>query len=206
MIHFVFTPMDRRYVFLKYDTELEYTILKENLMPLLNQVDPICYLPAFKGDIFTQDFIWEYIQSSGNKIFYAPIGMWYPIWKYLKQNRIPFDGLDESIFKTKLEHSFDEIKNIIDSWGISRKLRPYQYDAIYKILQYKISLSELATRAGKTLISYCIFRYAMTYLGIKKILMIVPNIDLVKQGFDDFKEYGEFFNAEWIWSGGKVVQ
>ena len=70
MIHFVFTPMDRRYVFLKYDTELEYTILKENLMPLLNQVDPICYLPAFKGDTFTQDFIWEYVQSSGNKIFF----------------------------------------------------------------------------------------------------------------------------------------
>lgn len=206
MIHFVFTPMDRRYVFLKYDTELEYTILKENLMPLLNQVDPICYLPSFRGDTFTQDFIWEYVQPSGQKVFYAPVGMWYPIWQYFKKNNIEFDGLDKSFFKNNLPHSFDEIKQIIDSWGLSRNLRPYQYDAIYKILQYKISLSELATRAGKTLMSYCVFRYAMTYLGVKKILMIVPGIDLVKQGFEDFKEYGEFFNAECIWSGGKVVQ
>ena len=46
----------------------------------------------------------------------------------------------------------------------------------------------------------------MIYLGVKKILMIVPGIDLVKQGYEDFKEYSEFFNAECIWSGGKVVE
>ena len=132
--------------------------------------------------------------------------MWYPIWKWFKENNIEFDGLDASMFKNDLPHSFEEFKSIVDSWGMSRTPRPYQYEAAYKVLQYKISLSELATRAGKTLISYMIFRYAMTYLGVKKILMIVPGIDLVKQGFEDFKEYAEFFNAECIWSGGKVVE
>jgi superfamily II DNA or RNA helicase len=132
--------------------------------------------------------------------------MWYPIWKWFKENNIEFDGLDASMFKNDLPHSFEEFKEIVDSWGMSRTPRPYQYEAAYKVLQYKISLSELATRAGKTLISYMIFRYSMTYLGVKKILMIVPGIDLVKQGFEDFKEYAEFFNAECIWSGGKVVE
>lgn len=206
MIHFVFSELDKRYLFLKYDTEFEYTLIKEKLFEVLNQVDPICYLTSYKGDTFTQDFIWEYVQKSGKSIFYSPIGMWYPIWKWFKENDIAFDGLDQSIFKYKLNHSFDEFKNIVDSWNLSRKPRPYQYEATYKILQYKYSISELATRAGKTLIAYIIFRYMMTYMNVKKILMIVPGIDLVKQGFEDFSEYAEFFKTECIWSGGKVVQ
>ena len=198
--------MDRRYLFLKGDTPLDISILQNNLMDLLNKIDPICYLPTFTGIPFKQEFLWQYRQSSGDLVFYAPIGMWYPIWRYFKDNNIEFDGLDPAMFKNELPHSFEEFKSIVDSWGMSRTPRPYQYEAAYKVLQYKISLSELATRAGKTLISYMIFRYAMTYFGVKKILMIVPGIDLVKQGFEDFKEYAEFFNAECIWSGGKVVE
>ena len=110
------------------------------------------------------------------------------------------------MFKRQLPHTFEQFKEIVDSWGLSRNLRPYQYKSAYKILRYKISLSELATRAGKTLISYVIFRYAMTYLGVKRILMIVPGIDLVKQGYEDFAEYGEFFNTECVWGGGKLVE
>lgn len=206
MIHFKFSNADDRWLFLKYDTELEYNIIKEKLFETINKVDPICYLPTFKGDEFRQEFIWEYRQKGGDVLFYAPIGMWYPIWKWLKNNQIPFDGLNPDKFKHSLEHSFEEFKDIVDSWNLSRKLRPYQYEAAYKILQYKKSLSELATRAGKTLISYVVFRYAMTYMGVKKILMIVPGIDLVLQGYNDFKDYAEFFNAECIWSGGKVVE
>ena len=206
MIHFIFTPMDRRYLFLKADNELEHSIIKNKLMEVINLTDPICYLPTYQGPSFKQEFLWMYRQSSGDIIYYAPIGMWYPIWKWFKENGIEFDGLDASMFKNTLPHTFEQFKEIVDSWGMSRTPRPYQYEAAYKVLQYKISLSELATRAGKTLISYMIFRYAMTYLGVKKILMIVPGIDLVKQGFEDFKEYAEFFNAECIWSGGKVVE
>lgn len=206
MIHFIFTPMDRRYLFLKADTELEHSIIRNKLMEVINLTDPVCYLPTYKGLPFKQEFLYQYRQSTGDIVYYAPLGMWYPIWRWFKDNNIAFDGLDPSMFKNDLPHSFEEFKSIVDSWNLSRTPRPYQYEAAYKVLQYKISLSELATRAGKTLISYMIFRYAMTYLGVKKILMIVPGIDLVKQGFEDFKEYAEFFNAECIWSGGKVVE
>ena len=150
MIHFIFTTMDRRYLFLKGDTPLDISILQNNLMDLLNKIDPICYLPTFKGIPFKQEFLWQYRQSSGDLIFYAPIGMWYPIWRYFKDNGIEFDGLDPKMFKNELPHSFEEFKSIVDSWGMSRTPRPYQYEAAYKVLQYKISLSELAARAGKT--------------------------------------------------------
>ena len=68
MIHFVFSEKDRRYAFIKCDTELDHTIIRNNLFDVINKVDPVCYLPTFKGDAFTQDFIWEYRQPSGNVI------------------------------------------------------------------------------------------------------------------------------------------
>ena len=138
MIHFIFTPMDRRYLFLKGDTSLDISILQNNLMDLLNKIDPICYLPTFKGIPFKQEFLWQYRQSTGDLVFYAPIGMWYPIWRYFKDNDIEFDGLDPKMFKNDLHHSFEEFKSIVDSWGMSRTPRPYQYEAAYKVLQYKI--------------------------------------------------------------------
>ena len=51
-----------------------------------------------------------------------------------------------------------------------------------------------------------IFRYCIEYLNAKRILMIVPSIQLVTQGYNDFKDYAEFFNTECIWGGGKLVE
>lgn len=211
MIHFIFSEQDPRYLFLKYDNEEDDLWLRSNprhinLTDHINLVDPTCYLKTYKGPKFTQDFLFEYIQpKTGQKIYYCSIGLWQDIYKFFKSNNIEFDGLDEKWFKRKLKHSFDEFKEIVNSWGLKFPPRPYQYEAAYKILCWKKSISELATRAGKTLIAYMVFRYSIEYLGMKNILMIVPSIDLVKQAYGDFKEYAEFFNTECIWSGGKEV-
>lgn len=208
MIHFVFSEQDKRYLFLKYDDDTDernLILLKEHL----NLIDPICYLPTWGNrPKVTQDFLWEYIQPTGNKIYYCTIGLWQTIWNFFRENNISFDGLkgNEKFFKIKLQHTFDEFKQIVDSWNLKYTPRPYQYEAAYKILQWYRSTSQLATRAGKTLIAYIVFRYAMTYMGMKKILMIVPSIDLVKQAFNDFNEYAEFFKTECVWSGGKLVE
>ena len=220
MVHFKFSEQDPRYLFIKCDkTEDEYvTIIDkttkkpiklhvfEFLKKQINLVDPLCYLPSYKGEPYNQDFIWDYTQPTGDRIMYCSIGLWQDVYKILATNKIPYDGLEPKYFKRELKHSFEEFKAIVDSWGLKFEPRPYQYEAAYKILQWKKSLSQLATRAGKTLISYIIFRYAMEYLGVKKILMIVPSIDLVKQAYDDFKEYAEFFNTECVWGGGKLVE
>jgi superfamily II DNA or RNA helicase len=211
MIHFIFSEQDPRYLFLKYDNEDDDLWLRSNprhinLTDHINLVDPTCYLKTYKGPKFTQDFLFEYIQpKTGQKIYYCSIGLWQDIYKFFKANNVEFDGLDEKWFKRKLKHSFDEFKEIVNSWGLKFPPRPYQYEAAYKILCWKKSISELATRAGKTLIAYMVFRYSIEYLGMKNILMIVPSIDLVKQAYGDFKEYAEFFNTECIWSGGKEV-
>lgn len=220
MIHFVFSPHDKRYLFLKADftndemvhhvdkqTKKEYyKHVFDDLKDHINLVDPICYLKTYSGPPFTQDFIWKYKQASGDTVMWCSIGLWQVIWKFLRDNNVPFDGLDQEMFKRKMLHSFEEFKAIVDSWGMSITPRPYQYEAAYKIISWNKSVSQLATRAGKTLIAYMIFRYCMEYLGVKKILMIVPSIDLVKQAYNDFNEYKEFFKTECIWSGGKLVE
>ena len=220
MVHFTFTDNENRYLILKADFTLDEYVdiyerdIKKNvkyhifdaLKKHINLTDPICYLPTYKGPHFTQDFIFDYIQPSGQRILWCSIGLWQVIYKYLKANNIKYDGLDPGRFKRKMIHTFDEFKDIVNSWNLTYTPRPYQYEAAYKIIQWNKSVSQLATRAGKTLISYMIFRYCMEYLGVKKILMIVPSIDLVKQAYNDFSEYGEFFNTECIWSGGKLVE
>jgi len=205
MIHLKYTDTDQRYVFIKCDDRQDEIRLGE-LIKYINLVDPICYLPTYKGIPYTQDFIWKYVKKDGTKLWYAPIGMTQPIVEFFKANNIAYDGIETKYFKRNLPHDFVEFMEIVDSWNLKYTPRDYQYEAAYKVLQYKQSLSVLATRAGKTLISYIIFRYAMEYLGVKKILMIVPSIDLVKQGYNDFSDYAEFFNAECVWGGGKLVE
>lgn len=207
MIHFRFTEQDRRYLFLKGDTKEDMRWLTR-LKDHMNLVDPICYLKTYTGIPFTQDFLFDYTQPTGDKVYWCSIGLWQVVYKFLKLNNVPFDGLIENqdFFKLPIKHTFEEFKEIVDSWGLKFTPRPYQYECAYKILQWRMSISELATRAGKTLLAYLVFRYAMEHMGMKRILMIVPSISLVKQGYDDFNEYAEFFKTECVWGGGKLVE
>ena len=205
MIHFKFSENDQRYVFLKCDTKQDEVNIG-NLIKHINLVDPICYLPTYRGIPYTQDFIWKYVKKDGSKLWYTAIGMTQPIVEFLKANNIEYDGIETHYFKRRMQHSLEEFIAIVDSWNLKYKPRPYQYEVAYKVLTYYQSLSIAATRAGKTLISYIVFRYAIEYLGVKKILMIVPSIDLVKQGYNDFSDYAEFFNTECVWGGGKLVE
>jgi superfamily II DNA or RNA helicase len=152
--------------------------------------------------------VFEYIQASGSKVYYCSVGLWQEAYKFFKGVGAQFTGLIENqhYFKQPIKHTFDEFKNIVRSWNLKYEPRPYQYEAAYNILTWKSSLSELATRAGKTLLVYLVFRYGIEHMNMKRILMIVPSISLVKQGYDDFSTYGEFFNTECIWGGGKLVE
>ena len=89
-------------------------------------------------------------------------------------------SINEAIFKDWVADFFKDSKI---------KPRDYQIDAAFKILKYRRCLAELATSAGKTLISFMVIAYMMDVLGKKKILMIVPNVSLVVQATGDFDQY-----------------
>ena len=207
MIHFIFTDKEPRYLFLKVDNKTDVTTMNR-LKDHLNLTDPVCYLPTYSGPPFTQDFLWDYVKPDGERVWYCSIGLWKVIYDFFNENNIEYDGLKENqhMFKRPIKHSFEEFKAIVDSWGLKFPPRPYQYECAYKILQWKSSISQLATRAGKTMLAYIVFRYAMEHLGMKRILMIVPAVDLVTQGYDDFNDYAEFFKTECVWAGGKLVE
>ena len=86
--------------------------------------------------------------------------------------------------------------NKVDPW-----VYPYEYQGnfIDWALTHRSGVGISATGSGKTLISYCIIRYLQNETPGTKILFIVPNITLVKQGFSDFNDFSETdknWNAE----------
>lgn len=70
------------------------------------------------------------------------------------------------------------------------KPRDYQIESAWKIIRFKLSVSEVATSSGKTLIAFMVLAYLKKVHGIKKFLMVVPNANLIMQGSEDFEEYG----------------
>ena len=104
---------DRRYLFLKCDSEEDEIWLASNkkhanLTDHLNLVDPICYLATYTGPPFTQDFLYKYNQPSGQTVYYCSIGLWQEIYSFFKTNNVPFDGLldHQHFFKRNIQHSF----------------------------------------------------------------------------------------------------
>ncbi len=68
--------------------------------------------------------------------------------------------------------------------------REYQIEAAFNILKYRLSISELTTGGGKTLVCFMVFAYLYDMQKIHgKILMVVPSVQLVLQGYKDFTDY-----------------
>lgn len=88
-----------------------------------------------------------------------------------------------------------------------KKPRYYQIDAAFKGLKYKRCMLQLATSAGKTFIAFMMFAWLLTHRNVKKIMMVVPKIDLVLQPTADFTEYNNGkldIKIQQIFSGCKV--
>ena len=96
MIHFVFIEKDPRYLFLKYDTEEDEKWLKPNndkkkqpnLTNHLNLTDPKCNLKSWEGPPVTVDFLFNYVQPSGKRIYYCSIGLWQEVYKFFRDHKV----------------------------------------------------------------------------------------------------------------------
>ena len=93
MIHFILTEQDPRYLFLKFDTEEDNLWLASNkdhinLTDHINLVDPMCYLRTYEGPKFTQDFLFSYVQPTGQLVYYCSIGLWQEVYLFFKKNNI----------------------------------------------------------------------------------------------------------------------
>ena len=200
MIKCVYKPADLRYIFMQSDSPNQRELVE--LESYLNKIPSYMFLPSFRGIPKPEVFLNKFKTKDGKLVYWCHSGLIGTIKDWCKSNGIQITGIDEKITKRDIEMPFEEFKRYVDSWSMSINPRDYQYEAAYKILCNRQSLSQLATRAGKTLIAYMVFRYMLEH-GAKKILMIVPSIQLVKQGVEDFSEYAEFFKSETVWAKGE---
>lgn len=121
-------------------------------------------------------------------------GLWKEIIKFSKKSGfdVDIDGIEDlvnfEITKEKIE-KFSQV--LLDGCPSVPELRPYQLEAAYRGLKYKMCTQELATSGGKTVIFYIYLAYLKRKGFIskdKKAILIVPNIKLVTQTNAAFKD------------------
>lgn len=193
---------------------LEIAALEDHL----NRIPNYQYMASFSGIPRSVVFL-EKQRINDRIIYYCLTGLWYEIKTWCTEKGIICNGVynlndydnpdkkpDKSIILTNFDMNMDDFRKMVEGWGLNLELRGYQYDAPWKILHYHQSMSELATRAGKTLMAYVIFRYMLERGGAHNILMVVPSISLVKQGINDMNQYKEYFTSEAVWAKGEYCE
>ena len=140
---------------------------------------------------------------------WIPSGLWKEVVDLCKQYKfeLKMNGVT-SMFdpSVKLEEFTEWALDYFDGHEITP--RDYQIDAAYNILKFRRCLSELATSAGKTLITYMVIAYMLEKGKSGRVLLIVPNVSLVVQASEDFMDYNwrnaTNIKVQQIYSGQKI--
>lgn len=201
MITIKYKPNDLRYIFLISNNQKELSDLER----YLNKIPNFMWLPSYAGAIKPTVFLNKFKTQTGQVIYYCHSGLWKTIYDWCEGNNIEVTGINNIFKYNDFPLTLEQFTEYISKWELNLQPRDYQIKAAWMILKYRQSLSQLATRAGKTLIAYIVFRY-MLENGAKKILMVVPSIQLVKQGVQDMSEYKEFFQSEQVWAKSEFCE
>ena len=134
--------------------------------------------------------VWDGYISYVKDDKWIPSGLWQEVKKICTQYKyeLKINGITRLFDKDITAEAFEE-------WALEfferNEITPrdYQIEAAFNILKFRRSLSELATSAGKTMISFLAVAYMLEKQKAKKILFIVPNVSLVVQATEDFSEY-----------------
>ena len=157
MITIKYKPNDLRYIFLISDTPKEMVDLEK----YLNKIPPYQFLPSYAGPIKPTVFLNKFKTPTGQVIYYCHSGLWKTIYDWCKESNIEVNGIDNNFKYNDFTLSLEEFTEYINKWALNITPRDYQIKAAWMILKYRQSLSQLATRAGKTLIAYIVFRYML---------------------------------------------
>jgi superfamily II DNA or RNA helicase len=145
--------------------------------------------------VLKKKYPWKYKNWDGKTNFIdkdmrIPRGLWDIVYKFCKKHNIKLDIYGASYIIDQ-QFNYDEFKAFCLSLFEDHPVyTPYDYqiEAAAKILKYKFNQSEIATSAGKTMISFLIFMWLKSK-GFKKQLIIVPRLTLITQFIDDYNEF-----------------
>lgn len=189
---------NKKFLVIDSCTEMEYEQLK---ISLTKKIDGWRFHPLVKRKVWDGNI--SFIKK--NKI---PSGLWKEVVDICKEYgfKLSMNGVTRLFNRDVTEEDFYKW---VDAFFSDSELKPrdYQMEAAYKIIKYRRCLAELATSAGKTLISYMTIAFLMDQLEKKRILFIVPNVSLVVQASGDFEEYNMSklpLRIQQIYAGAKI--
>jgi superfamily II DNA or RNA helicase len=191
---------NKQYLRVDEATELE---LEQLNISLTKRIDSWRFNPLVKRGV------WDGYVSYFKDNKWIPSGLWRYVYNVCKEYRfeLKINGVTELFDKNITAEWFEKYALELFK-GSEITPRDYQIEAAYNILKFRKCLSELATSAGKTLISFLTVAYLLEQEKAKKILFIVPNVSLVVQASEDFMDYN-FANRvnikiQQIYSGQKI--
>lgn len=139
-----------------------------------------------------------------NEYGMVPSGLWLAVLKFCKQYNIKAETTESfNNYINQFQLDFENFKKWVDDTfegatmpnGKSFAPRDYQIKAAYTLLKYRKACGEISTSAGKTLISFIIFKYLVDNAGTDKILYIVPSVDLATQSAEKYEEYESYLKV-----------
>ena len=142
---------------------------------------------------------------------YIPLGLRDEVKKMCKKYDYPLAIHGEDRI-TNNSITLEWFTKIVNQFFVNHEPKPrsYQIEAAYEILKNRYCLGELATSAGKTLILFLTILYHRAKNPNKKILVVVPNVDLVDQTIDELLSYDPQerlkMQIQPVYSGSKQIE
>jgi superfamily II DNA or RNA helicase len=131
------------------------------------------------------------------------VGLYDEIQQYIWDNQYQVTVTKTDEFKTaQATRSF--LSEELPACDLKYKLRPYQEDAVKGCLQTGRGTTILATGGGKTLIMAAILQHIISSNPKFQCALIVPDLGLVEQTYNSFKEYGVKFTVS-KWTGKSEI-
>jgi hypothetical protein len=141
------------------------------------------FMPSYRAGVFDGKKKFYRISTEGNIEF--PKGLVGYVLKDLKDHNKEFQY--NRITYDIQEPSFEEFQAFVETLGLPFTPYDYQLQSAYDSIRYKRLLVGAATGAGKSLILSLIMQWM--FKEKRKTLLLVPNILLVNQMYQDLIDY-----------------
>ena len=135
--------------------------------------------------------VWDGYISFIDRYNRIPIGL----WNELNQTCAKYHfKLEVGGFESVIDNDFDEedFRSWVNEFFSDHpKITPIDFlvDGCIPILKYRRNISEIATSAGKTLIMFMLFAYMIDRKKANRLMIVVPNTNLIIQTNEDFELY-----------------
>ena len=130
------------------------------------------------------------------------LGIYWELRKFLIEQQLLVNIIISDKLKRVLECNLNTDAIFYDTFAF--KLRDYQQDVVQQALKTGRGLCILGTGAGKTFITAALIEnYYKNHSDVFKCLVIVPDLGLVSQTYDEFIKCGITFNLT-KWTGSCI--